>query len=84
MRNLDRFGARWAARAAVLLIVAGTCARANVTMHEQTTFDFTILKAQGTATNSTTSDKQRHDFDLHCERLWPMLSGDAQSEPTCP
>lgn len=79
MRTLDRFGTRWAAGAAVLLIVAAPCARADVTMHEQTTFDFTILKAHGTATNSTTSDKQRRDLDLHCEGLWALLCGNQES-----
>ena len=78
MRKLYRFVTRWAARAAILLIVAAACARAGVTMHEQTTFDVTILKAHGT-TNSTTSDKQWRDFDLHCEGLWALLRGNQES-----
>lgn len=65
MQNPNRFGPAWLANAAFLLIAApGT--RADVTMNEQTTFDFTILKARGTSSSSTTADKQRRDFDLHC------------------
>ena len=78
MRKHYRFVTRWAARAAILLIVAAPCTRADVTMHEQTTFDFTILKAHGT-TNSTTSDKQRRDFDLHYEGFWALLCGNQES-----
>jgi hypothetical protein len=54
-------------------------ARADVTIEEQTTFDFAIIKAHGTATEYTTADKQRRDSDLHCEGFMSLLCGNTQS-----
>ena len=68
-----------------LLIVAtaaaGTpgAAFADVTVQQQTTFDLAIIKAHGTTTEYTTTDKQRRDSDLHCEGFMSMFCRDTQS-----
>jgi hypothetical protein len=56
---------------------AGT-ACADVTVEEQTTFDLAFIKAHGTSTEYTSSDKQRRDSDLHCEGFMSMFCGNAQ------
>jgi hypothetical protein len=53
--------------------------RADVTIEEQTTFDFAIIRAHGTTTEYTTADKQRRDSDLHCEGFMSLFCGNAQS-----
>ena len=53
--------------------------RADVTIDEQTTFDFAIIRAHGTSTEYTTADKQRRDSDLHCEGFMSLFCGNAQS-----
>jgi hypothetical protein len=67
--------------AALAAAVAGApgAARADVTIEQQTTFDFAIIKAHGTATEYTATDKQRRDSDLHCEGFMSMLCGNTQS-----
>jgi len=54
-------------------------ARADVTVQERSTFDFTIIKAQGTTTELTTADKQRRDSDFHCEGFMSLFCGNTQS-----
>jgi hypothetical protein len=60
---------------------AGTCgaARADVTVEQQLTFDFSILKAHGNTTEYTTEDKQRSDTDLHCDGFMSMFCGNEHS-----
>ncbi len=53
--------------------------RADVTIQENTTFDFAIIRAHGTTTEYTTADKQRRDSDLHCEGFMSLLCGNVQS-----
>jgi hypothetical protein len=53
-------------------------AGADVTIEEQSTFDFSIIKAQGTMTELTTADKQRRDNALHCDGLMSLLCANAQ------
>ena len=68
-----------------LLIVASAAAGtpgvacADVTVEQQTTFDLAFIKAHGTSTEYTTTDKQRRDSDLHCEGFMSMVCGNAQS-----
>ncbi len=59
--------------------VLPSAARADVTIEEQSTFDVTIIKAHGTATELTTTDKQRRDSTMHCEGFMSLLCGNAQS-----
>ena len=72
--------------AALLLAALGAAAagaphatRADVTIEQQTTFDFSIIKAHGTATEYTTTDKQRRDSAMHCEGFMSMLCGNTQN-----
>lgn len=58
---------------------AAAIACADVTVEQQTTFDFAIIKAHGTTTEVTTADKQRTDTDLHCEGFMSMFCGNEQS-----
>ena len=53
-------------------------AGADVTIVEQSTFDFSIIKAQSTMTELTTADKQRRDNAVHCEGFMSLLCGNAQ------
>jgi hypothetical protein len=68
----------------LLTAVTLTCtlplgARADVTIQEQSTFDFSIIKAHGTTTELTTIDKQRRDNAVHCEGFMALLCANAQS-----
>ncbi|MBV8495375.1 MAG: hypothetical protein JO361_01190, partial [Gammaproteobacteria bacterium] len=54
-------------------------ARGDVTIEQQTQFDFAIVRMHGTDTEYTTSDKQRKDSDFHCEGMLSLLCGNAQS-----
>ena len=53
--------------------------QADVTIEEQSTFDFSIIKAHSTLTEFTTSDKQRRDNAVHCEGFMALLCANAQS-----
>jgi hypothetical protein len=59
--------------------VLALAARADVTIEEQSVFDFSIIKAHGNSTELTTSDKQRRDSSMHCEGFMSLLCGNAQS-----
>jgi hypothetical protein len=72
--------------ASIALLIAATAAAsapgvagADVTVEQQTTFDLAFIKAHGTSTEYTTTDKQRRDTDLHCEGFMSMVCGNAQS-----
>ena len=67
-----------AALAAVLVTVPRT-GDADVTIQQQTQFDLAVIKAHGTHTELTTSDKRRTDSDMHCEGFMSMFCGNAQS-----
>jgi hypothetical protein len=54
-------------------------APADVTVQEQATFDLAILKMHTTATEQTSSDRQRRDSDAHCEGFMSLLCGNQQS-----
>ena len=64
---------------AVLAVWVPHAARADVTIQQQTQFDFAIVKAHGTTTESTTTDKRRSDSDVHCEVFMSMFCGNAQT-----
>lgn len=67
--------------AAIVHLTAGAsgAAQADVTIEQQTTFDIAIIKAHGTATQYTSTDKQRNNSDLHCDGFMSMLCGNAQT-----
>jgi hypothetical protein len=52
--------------------------RADVTIEQQSTFDFAIVKAHGKTTELTTTDKRRSDSDLHCEGFMSLFCGNEQ------
>jgi hypothetical protein len=79
MRQNHRSSALMLAGLGAAAAAATGTARADVTIQEQTTFDFTLIKAHGTSTEYTTSDKQRRDSDLHCEGFMSLFCRDAQS-----
>jgi hypothetical protein len=54
-------------------------AHADVAVQEQTTYDFSLIKAHGNSTELTSSDKQRRDSELHCEGMMSLLCRNAQS-----
>jgi hypothetical protein len=64
---------------AVMAVVVPRTARADVTIQQQTQFDFAIIKAHGTRTESTTTDKRRSDSDMHCEGFMSMFCGSTQT-----
>jgi hypothetical protein len=59
--------------------LAPGASRADVTIEQQSTFDFAIVKAHGNTTELTTADKRRSDSDLHCEGFMSLFCGNAQS-----
>ena len=63
----------------VVLLLAPGLGRADVTIQQQTQFDFAIIKAHGSRTELTTADKRRSDSDMHCEGLMSMFCGNSQS-----
>ena len=65
--------------AAALGAMTPHAAHADVTIEEQSTFDLSILKARGNATELTSADKQRRDSAFHCEGFMSLLCGNAQS-----
>src|ERR1700722_18283287 len=67
------------AAAAALGAMTPHAAHADVTIEEQSTFDLSILKAHGDATEFTSADKQRRDSAFHCEGFMSLLCGNAQS-----
>ncbi len=67
------------AAAAALGAMTPRAAHADVTIVEQSTFDLSILKAHGNATEFTSADKQRRDSTFHCEGFMSLLCGNAQS-----
>jgi hypothetical protein len=53
--------------------------RADVTIQQQTAYDFAIIQAHGTKTEFTSSDKRRSDSEMHCEGMMSMFCGNSQN-----
>ncbi|HKD53243.1 MAG TPA: hypothetical protein VKB72_03415 [Steroidobacteraceae bacterium] len=64
---------------AAAVAAAPAVTRADVTIQQQSSFDIAIVKAHGTSTEYTTSDKQRREADFHCEGFMSMFCGNTQS-----
>ena len=64
---------------AVVAAVAPRVGLGDATIQQQTQFDFASIKAHGTRTESTTTDKLRSDSDIHCEGLMSLLCGNTQA-----
>jgi hypothetical protein len=52
---------------------------ADVTVQQQTVFDFSLMKMHGNSTEYTTTDKQRRDSDFRCEGFMSWICGNPQS-----
>lgn len=57
------------------LLLAAAAAHADVTVNAQMDLSVAIIKAHGTTTNMTTSDKERSSTQFSCEGLMSMLCG---------
>jgi hypothetical protein len=79
MRHQHRSSPLWLAGLATIALSLSGATRADVTIEEQSTFDFSVIKAHGTSTELTTTDKQRRDSALNCEGFMSMLCGNSQS-----
>jgi hypothetical protein len=79
MRHQHRSAVLWLAGIATIALGMSGATRADVTIEEQSTFDFSVIKAHGTSTELTTTDKQRRDTALNCEGFMSLLCGNAQS-----
>jgi len=64
---------------AVVVAVVPSAVRADVTIQQQTQLDLAVIKAHGTRTESTTTDKLRSDSETHCEGLMSMFCGNTQT-----
>jgi hypothetical protein len=79
MRAIRRLPLTTMVGLAVLVAVVPRTGHTDVTIQQQTQFDFAIFKSHGTRTELTTTDKQRSDSEMHCEGLVSMFCGNAQS-----
>jgi hypothetical protein len=64
---------------AAVLVTLPRTGHTDVTIQQQTQFDFAVIKAHGTHTELTTTDKRRSDSDMHCEGFMSMFCGNAQT-----
>src|SRR5262245_30372492 len=64
---------------AVVVAVVPSAVRADVTIQQQTQLDLAVIKAHGTRTESTTTDKLRSDSETHCEGFMSMFCGNTQT-----
>ena len=64
---------------AVMALVVPRTGHADVTIQQQTQYDFAIIKSHGTRTEATTLDKRRSDSEMHCEGIMKMFCGNTQS-----
>ena len=79
MRAIRRISCVSIAALAAMLVTLPRTGHADVTIQQQTQFDFAVIKAHGTHTELTTTDKRRSDSDMHCEGFMSMFCGNAQS-----
>src|SRR5579864_804089 len=79
MRAIRRISCVSIAALAAMLVTLPRTGHADVTIQQQTQFDFAVVKAHGTHTELTTTDKRRSDSDMHCEGFMSMFCGNAQS-----
>ncbi|HVN45547.1 MAG TPA: hypothetical protein VMT66_09850 [Steroidobacteraceae bacterium] len=65
--------------ASLPLLLVPDPGRADVTIQQQTQFDFVLIKSHGSRTELITPDKRRSDSEMHCEGLMSMFCGNSQS-----
>jgi hypothetical protein len=64
---------------ACVAFLASAVAHADVTIQDQTTMNFAIIKAHGTSTKRITDDKKRTESDFRCDGFMSMLCGKNES-----
>jgi len=79
MPSFTRLAAPAAVAALAVALMLPPPAPADVTVQEQATFDLAILKMHTSATEQTSTDKQRRDSDSHCDGFMSLLCGKQQS-----
>src|SRR4029077_4120613 len=79
MHSVHRHARRALSASAVFAALTTVpAARADVTVQEQSTFDLSIIKAHGTATEFVTADKQRRDNTFPRAGFLSLLCGNSQ------
>jgi hypothetical protein len=63
-----------------MLLMSPLAARADVTIQQQSTFDFAIIKSNTSSTEYTSGEKQRRDSEMHCEGFMSMVCGNQASD----
>src|SRR5215469_17747436 len=79
MRISHRVPVATAVVLAVVLVSASRPSHADVTIQQQTSYDFAIIKAHGARTERTGTDRRRSDSEMHCEGMMSMFCGNSQS-----
>jgi hypothetical protein len=79
MPSFTRLAAPLAGAALVAALTLPRPAAADVTVHEQASFDLAFFKMHITTSEETTSDKQRSDSETRCEGFMSLLCGDQQT-----
>jgi hypothetical protein len=80
MRVIDRLPFAMSIALAVAMVSVSRPGHADVTIQQQTSYDFAIIKMHGTRTELTSTDKRRSDSEMHCEgMLLSMFCGNTQS-----
>ena len=64
---------------AIVVVGVSSPSHADVTIQQQTSYDFAIIKAHGTRSELTSTDKRRSDSEMHCEGMMSMFCGNSQS-----
>ena len=79
MRIIHRVPFVTAVAFAIVLVGVSRPSHADVTIQQQTSYDFAIIKAHGARTELTGTDKRRSDSEMHCEGMMSMFCGNSQS-----
>ena len=81
MRVIHRLHFATSVALALAIVVVGVSSpsHADVTIQQQTSYDFAIIKAHGTRSELTSTDKRRSDSEMHCEGMMSMFCGNSQS-----
>jgi hypothetical protein len=79
MSDVRSFALTSSMAVSAVLATLSPLAHADVTVQQQTTFNFAFIKQHGTTTEYVTTDKRRVDTDMQCEGFMAMFCKDAQS-----
>src|SRR6516164_10919065 len=79
MRIIHRVPVATAVAFAIVPVGVSRPSHADVTIQQQTSYDFAIIKAHGARTERPGTDKRRRDSEMHCEGMMSMFCGNTQS-----